>query len=100
MSDAEVHRLFFLRLNFLTFSFLEKPEIGRSPLSGYGLNKRAVEMVPISKDAMDGPGLLANLAVVYAWTGESDQAWRATVTFGRWGEIIVAGHKRLRRWCP
>jgi hypothetical protein len=36
--------------------------------------KRAVEMVPISKDALDGPALLINLAVVYAWTGESDLA--------------------------
>jgi hypothetical protein len=36
--------------------------------------KRAVEMVPISEDAMVGPRLLINLAVVYAWTGQSDQA--------------------------
>jgi tetratricopeptide (TPR) repeat protein len=38
--------------------------------------KRAVEMEPISKDAMVGPDLLVNLAVVYAWTGESDPAIR------------------------
>ncbi len=36
--------------------------------------KRAVEMVPISKDALDSPALSINLAVVYAWTAESDQA--------------------------
>jgi len=36
--------------------------------------KRAVEMMPISKEALYGPNLLINLAVVYAWTGESDQA--------------------------
>jgi TolB-like protein/Tfp pilus assembly protein PilF len=35
----------------------------------------AAEMLPISKDAMDGPGVLANLAVVYAWTNESDLAF-------------------------
>jgi hypothetical protein len=31
-------------------------------------------MVPISKDALDGPALLINLAVVHAWIGEPDQA--------------------------
>jgi serine/threonine-protein kinase len=32
--------------------------------------KRAIELVPISKDAMLGTGLLENLALIYAWTGE------------------------------
>jgi hypothetical protein len=32
--------------------------------------KRAIDMLPISKDALDGPGLEVNLAVVYAWTDE------------------------------
>jgi serine/threonine protein kinase/Flp pilus assembly protein TadD len=36
--------------------------------------KRAVEMLAVSKDALDGPPMLTNLAVVYAWTGESDLA--------------------------
>jgi TolB-like protein/Flp pilus assembly protein TadD len=36
--------------------------------------KRAVEMLPISKDAVDGPRIEANLAVVYAWTNEIDLA--------------------------
>ena len=36
--------------------------------------KRAVELRPISKDAGDGPYLAANLALVYAWTGERDLA--------------------------
>ena len=37
--------------------------------------KHASEMEPISKDAMEGPGLLENLAVVYAWSGELDLAF-------------------------
>jgi len=37
--------------------------------------KRAAEMLPISKDALKGPGVLLNLAVVYAWTGELDLAF-------------------------
>jgi serine/threonine protein kinase/Tfp pilus assembly protein PilF len=38
--------------------------------------KRAVEMLPTSKDAVDGPCLLINLAAVYAWTNELDLAFQ------------------------
>ena len=34
----------------------------------------AVELVPIAKDSLNGPALVANLALVYAWTGERDRA--------------------------
>jgi hypothetical protein len=37
--------------------------------------KRAIQVVLISKDAEDGPSILLNLAVVYAWTGELDWAF-------------------------
>jgi TolB-like protein/Flp pilus assembly protein TadD len=37
--------------------------------------KRAVEMLPISKDAVEGPGIAENLAVVYAWAHELDLAF-------------------------
>ena len=37
--------------------------------------KRAVEMLPIFKDAIEGPGIVMNLAVVYAWTNELDLAF-------------------------
>jgi tetratricopeptide (TPR) repeat protein len=37
--------------------------------------KRAAEMMPISRDALDGPNVLANLATVYAWTNELDLAF-------------------------
>ena len=36
--------------------------------------KRASEILPISKDALDGTIVLKNLAVVYSWSGEFDQA--------------------------
>jgi serine/threonine-protein kinase len=36
--------------------------------------KRAVELLPESKDAFDGPDMTLRLAQIYAWTGESDQA--------------------------
>jgi hypothetical protein len=39
---------------------------------GYG--RRAVELLPVSKDAYDGPIMATNLAVVYAHLGERDLA--------------------------
>jgi eukaryotic-like serine/threonine-protein kinase len=35
---------------------------------------RAVELQPIAKDSLNGPTWVANLALVYAWTGERDRA--------------------------
>src|SRR2546426_3393211 len=37
--------------------------------------KRAVELLPESQDAFDGPEITAVLAQIYAWTGEHDQAF-------------------------
>src|SRR5260370_35932780 len=46
--------------------------------------RRGVEMLPISKGGVDGPGIAVNLAVVYAWTNEPDLAfemlWCLTTT--------------------
>jgi TolB-like protein/Flp pilus assembly protein TadD len=38
--------------------------------------KRAVELLPESEDAFDGPQITAVLAQIYAWTGEFDEAFR------------------------
>ncbi len=38
--------------------------------------KRAVELLPESEDAFDGPRVTATLAQIYAWTGEFDEAFR------------------------
>jgi len=38
--------------------------------------KRAVELLPESQDALDGPQATAALAEIYAQTGESDEAFR------------------------
>jgi TolB-like protein/Flp pilus assembly protein TadD len=52
-------------------------------LAGLGLKedaidegRKAVELVPESQDAFDGPQATAALAEIYAWTGESDEALR------------------------
>jgi serine/threonine protein kinase/Flp pilus assembly protein TadD len=39
--------------------------------------KRAVEMLPVSKDALDGPPLVVNLEIVYALTKQPDLAFPA-----------------------
>jgi TolB-like protein/predicted Ser/Thr protein kinase/Flp pilus assembly protein TadD len=36
--------------------------------------RRAVELMPIAKDSTDGPQLVFQLALIYAWTGERDLA--------------------------
>jgi serine/threonine-protein kinase len=36
--------------------------------------RRACELLPVTKDAMDGPSYIINLATIYAWTGEKDLA--------------------------
>jgi len=36
--------------------------------------RHAVDLVPIAKDSYWGPEVIANLALVYAWTGEPDRA--------------------------
>jgi TolB-like protein/Tfp pilus assembly protein PilF len=37
--------------------------------------RRARELLPISKDAFDGPIYATNLAIIYAWMGEKDLAF-------------------------
>jgi TolB-like protein/Tfp pilus assembly protein PilF len=49
--------------------------------------ERAAGLLPIAKDAVDGPHIVLNLALVYAWTGELDLAFDsleslATIPFG------------------
>jgi len=36
--------------------------------------RHAVELLPIAKDSLNGPTWVANLALVYAWTGKPDRA--------------------------
>ena len=36
--------------------------------------RRAVELLPLSKDAIVGAALMENLALIYAWTGEKEAA--------------------------
>jgi serine/threonine protein kinase/Tfp pilus assembly protein PilF len=63
--------------------------------------ERAVEMLPASKDAMDGPTVLNNLAVVYAWTGHLDQAFNQLATSAKTPHGIYYGQlKKSPLWDP
>ncbi len=57
--------------------------------------KRAVEMLPISKDALRGPRILINLAVVYAWTNELDVAFATLVSVTKTPFGIYYGQLKL-----
>lgn len=47
--------------------------LGRKP-EAIAEARHGCELLPVSKDAFDGPSLAVNLAIVYAWTGEKDLA--------------------------
>jgi tetratricopeptide (TPR) repeat protein len=57
--------------------------------------QRAVELLPIAKDSLQGPGGVYTLALVYAWTGERDRALKqlesiATIPAGpSYGDLLL-----------
>ncbi len=57
--------------------------------------KRAVEMLPTSADAIDGPGLMANLAVVYAWNNELELALDTLNSIAKMPNGIYYGELKL-----
>jgi hypothetical protein len=63
--------------------------------------RRAVEILPISEDAMDGPDVSANLAVVYAWTDEPDLAFEQLAVLAKTPAGIYYGQlKADQLWTP
>jgi TolB-like protein len=63
--------------------------------------KRAVELMPISKDAVLGPGVQLNLAVVYAWTDKLDLAFETLSRLTKIPKGLFYGElKRDPCWDP
>jgi TolB-like protein/class 3 adenylate cyclase/Flp pilus assembly protein TadD len=58
--------------------------------------RRACELLPVAKDAMDGPSFLNNLAVIYAWVGEKDLALQALAELARTPGGITFGELKLQ----
>ena len=57
--------------------------------------RRACELLPISKDAIDGVALAVNLAQIYAWTGEKDLAIEQIATIERTPNLLSYGFLKL-----
>jgi hypothetical protein len=63
--------------------------------------KHAVELLPVSKDALIGPYMEMNLAVVYAWTNELDLAFERLSFLTKVPNGIFYGQlKRDPEWEP
>jgi len=57
--------------------------------------RRAVELLPVTKDAIIGPLLVQNLALIYAWTGEKDLAFEQLSAAAKLPGYLSYGELRL-----
>jgi serine/threonine-protein kinase len=63
--------------------------------------RRAVELVPVSKNAIEGALLIRYLAVIYAWTGEKDRALERLDEAAKLPSYLSYGELLLHpRWDP
>ena len=63
--------------------------------------ERACELLPVSKDAIDGAALAINLAQIYAWTGEKDRAIEQIAAVERVPNTLSYGLLKLHPyWDP
>ena len=57
--------------------------------------RRACELLPLSKDAWAGGGMIESLAVIYAWTGEKDLAFEQLAVSARIPNGVTYGELKL-----
>ena len=63
--------------------------------------RRAVELLPITKDSIVGALLVKNLALIYAWTGEKDLACEQLSIVAKLPSSLSYGELRLHPyWDP
>ena len=63
--------------------------------------RRAVELLPVEKDALDGPLMIAYLAMIAAWAGDKDLACEQLATATRdAGRLSYGELKLLSFWDP
>jgi serine/threonine protein kinase/Tfp pilus assembly protein PilF len=61
--------------------------------------RRAVELLPVSKNAIEGALLIEYLALIYTWTGEKDLAFQQLPVAARTPGFLSYGELRLHpRW--
>jgi len=57
--------------------------------------QRAVQLMPVSKNAIEGPLLIKYLALIYAWTGETDRALKRLDEAAKLPSFLSYGELRL-----
>ncbi len=63
--------------------------------------RHAVELMPVSKNSIEGPLLIQYLAVIYAWTGEKDRAFKRLDEASKLPSYLSYGQLRLHpKWDP
>jgi TolB-like protein/class 3 adenylate cyclase/Tfp pilus assembly protein PilF len=63
--------------------------------------RRAVELLPVQRDALDGPAMIAHLAVIAAWVGEKDLAFEQLAIATRLPSGVTYGQLKLMPfWDP
>ena len=63
--------------------------------------QRAVELMPVNKNAIEGPLLIKYLALIYAWTGEKDRALTRLDEAAKLPNTFSYGELRLHpAWDP
>ena len=63
--------------------------------------RRAIELLPVTKDALMGARLVEFLALIYAWTGEKNQALEQLAIAARIPSPLSYGELRLHPyWDP
>jgi serine/threonine protein kinase/tetratricopeptide (TPR) repeat protein len=63
--------------------------------------QRAVELLPVEKDAINGPRMIVYLAMIAAWVGDKDLACEQLALAMRYPSSLSYGHlKRLPFWDP
>ncbi len=61
--------------------------------------RRAIELMPVSKNAIEGPLLIEYLAPIYAWTGEKDLAFKRLDEVAKLPSYLSYGELLLHpRW--
>ncbi len=66
-----------------------------------GEGRRAVKLMPVGKNAIEGPLLVKYLAIIYAWTGEKNRAFKRLDEAAKLPSYLSYGQLRLHPyWDP
>jgi serine/threonine-protein kinase len=58
--------------------------------------RRAIELMPVAKDALNGPDMIQYFSVIAAWLGEKDLAFEQLTTASRLPSLALVTYGRLK----